>query len=103
MTKQERHLWYDFLRKYRVKVYKQKIIENYIVDFYCPAAKLAIEIDGNQHQIDEIYECDQQRTQVINEHGIKVIRFSNADVDNRFESVCCVIKNEIDDRVKNIG
>ena len=98
MTKQERHLWYDFLRYYPVKFYKQKVIGNYIVDFYSPAAKLAIEIDGNQHKIDEIYERDLLRTQVINKHGIKVIRFSNADIDNEFETVCELIKREINNK-----
>ena len=98
MTKQERHLWYDFLRYYPVKFYKQKVIGNYIVDFYSPAAKLAIEIDGNQHKIDEIYERDLLRTQVINKHGIKVIRFSNADIDHEFETVCELIKREINNK-----
>ena len=49
MTPQERKLWYLFLRDYSVKVYKQRIIGSFIVDFYCHAAKLAIELDGMQH------------------------------------------------------
>jgi very-short-patch-repair endonuclease len=49
MTKQERHLWYDFLRYYSVKIYKQKVIDNFIVDFYCHKARLVIELDGSQH------------------------------------------------------
>ena len=49
MTKEERHLWYDFLRTYPVKFTKQKIIGNYIVDFYCAKAGLVIELDGSQH------------------------------------------------------
>ncbi len=46
MTKEERRLWYDFLRSYPVRFLRQKIIDNYIVDFYCASAKLIIELDG---------------------------------------------------------
>lgn len=57
MTKQERHLWYDFLRFYPVKIYKQKVIDNFIVDFYCHKAKLVIELDGSQHYTDRCRLC----------------------------------------------
>ncbi len=100
MTIQERHLWYDFLRNRPYKVYRQRIIDNYIADFYCSAARLVIEIDGNQHQNDEIYKYDKERTRIINMYGIKVIRFSNKDVDERFEAVCTVIDNEIKNRIE---
>ena len=49
MTKEERHLWYDFLRKYPVRFLRQKVIDNYIVDFYCHDARIIIELDGSQH------------------------------------------------------
>ena len=95
MTKQERHLWYDFLRSYPVKIYKQRSIRNYIVDFYCAAAGIVIEIDGKQHQIDEIYENDTVRDSVLNELGIDVLRFTNKEVDEHFENVCSEIDRVI--------
>ena len=49
MTKEERRLWYDFLRTYPAHVYRQRVIGHYIVDFYCAEAKLVIELDGSQH------------------------------------------------------
>ncbi len=49
MTPQEKHLWYDYLRFYLVKIYKQRIIDNFVVDFYCAKARLIIELDGSQH------------------------------------------------------
>ena len=49
MTKEERHLWYDFLRAYPIRFSRQKVLGKYIADFYCAAAKLVIELDGGQH------------------------------------------------------
>ena len=72
MTRQERHIWYDFLRYYPAKVYKQKVIGNYIVDFYCHAARLAIEIDGSQHYMDEGAARDEVRTRYIASCGVEV-------------------------------
>ena len=95
MTPQERKLWYQFLRKHPKKFYKQKIIGNDIVDFYCHAAKLAIEIDGSQHYADEQQEYDEIRTSFLCAQGIKVIRFSNKDVDNNFDDVCREINQNL--------
>ena len=88
MTRQERHLWYDFLRGYPVKIYKQRIIENYVVDFYCSQVRVAIEIDGSQHYCEEGARKDNTRTKVLEKYDILVLRFSNRDVDDRFEGVC---------------
>ena len=95
MTPQEKHLWYDFLRNHSVKFYKQKIIDNFIVDFYCHSAKLAIEVDGSQHYTEEGLEYDKERTQLLNGYGIEVIRFSNLEIDNNFEEVCRMIEERI--------
>ncbi len=95
MTKQEKHLWYDFLRTYRLRFLRQKVIENYVVDFYCSKAKLVIEIDGGQHYTEEAMEYDKKRTEILEGYGLKVIRFTNLDIDNNFEGVC----NNIDDIV----
>ena len=91
MTRQERHLWYDFLRHYPVKIYKQRIIDNYIADFYCHSARLVIELDGSQHYTFEGTNYDAVRTERLEEYGLSVLRFSNRDVDDNFEGVCRVI------------
>ncbi len=88
MTPQERHLWYDFLRYYPVKVYKQRIIGQYIVDFYCAGAKLVIEVDGSQHYEDQEREKDHMRTAYLESLGLTVVRYSNADINVRFQAVC---------------
>ena len=99
MTPQERHLWYDFLRNYEVNVYKQRIINNYIADFYCHAARLVIELDGSQHYTPEGRSYDEARTDIIEMYGIEVIRFANADVDDNFYGVCYVIDKKIKERI----
>lgn len=100
MTKQEKHLWYDFLQKYPIKIYKQKVILNYILDFYCDKIKLAIEIDGSQHYSEEGIQHDIERTENLNTLGIKVLRFSNRDIDTNFNGVCTTIHNEIQNLIK---
>lgn len=98
MTRQEKHLWYDFLRHYPIKIYKQRIIDNYIADFYCHQARLVIELDGSQHYTPDGKSYDQERTAVLNEYGLLVLRFTNTDVDDHFEGVCYLIDKTIKDR-----
>ena len=88
MTLQEKQLWYQFLSKYPVRMLKQKVIGNFIADFYCANAKLVIELDGSQHYMDEGLAYDEARTAAINAYGIEVIRFSNSEVDENFAGVC---------------
>ncbi len=95
MTKEERHLWYDFLKKLPVTVNRQKVIGNYIVDFYIATSKFVIELDGSQHYKEKGIESDEKRDAFLNDLGIKVLRYSNLDVNQRFESVCKDILNEI--------
>jgi very-short-patch-repair endonuclease len=102
MTKQEKHLWYDFLQHYPVHVYKQRVIENYIADFYCPSAKLIIEIDGSQHYTKEGIEYDEIRTEILEQYGLKVLRIANIDVDNNFIGICETIHDEIENRTNKI-
>ena len=94
-TKQENRLWYDFLRNYSPRFTRQRIVGNYILDFYCAKAKLAIELDGSQHYEESSIEYDLTRTKFLESLGIKVVRFSNLDVDNNFEGVCEVIHLEV--------
>ncbi len=91
MTPQERRLWYDFLKPLPVTVHRQKVIGNYIVDFYCASAKLAIELDGSQHYEDTGAAADRQRDAELQKLGITVARYSNEDVNRNFDGVCCDI------------
>ena len=88
MTKEERHLWYDFLKDYPAKFYKQKIVGNYILDFYCEQAKLAIELDGSQHYEEDGQEYDRLRTEYLESLGTRVLRLSNDDIKKNFRGVC---------------
>ena len=88
MTPQELRLWYRFLRTYPIKIYKQRIIGEYIVDFYCHAAKLVIEIDGSQHYDPQGIAYDKSRAAYLESLGLQIIRFSNADINVRFAAVC---------------
>ena len=99
MTRQERHLWYDFLRYYPVKIYKQRIIDNFIADFYCHKARLVIEVDGTQHYMPKGREYDNARTEILEKYGLCVLRFSNRDVNENFEGVCLVIDKTIKERL----
>jgi very-short-patch-repair endonuclease len=87
-TPQENHLWYDFLSKYEVRFQRQKAIDNFIADFYCHNAKLIIEIDGAQHYTPEGKQKDEFRTEILEGYDLKVIRFTNDQIDRNFEGVC---------------
>ena len=88
MTKEERHLWYDFLRDYPLRFLRQKVIGKYIVDFYCAKAQLVIELDGSQHFEPEEIQKDADRTAFLESYGIQVIRIPNNDVTQNFPGVC---------------
>ena len=96
MTKEERHLWYDFLKVLPITVNRQKVIGKYIVDFYIASLKIVIELDGSQHYEQSGIESDTKRDEFLNSLGIQVLRYSNADVNQRFEGVCQDILNKID-------
>lgn len=95
MTPEEKKVWYQFLSKSSLRFQRQKTIGNFIVDFYCHAAKLAVEIDGSHHYEEDISIYDLERTKILNSFGIKVIRFSNSDVRNNFSGVCFKILEEL--------
>ena len=97
MTPQECHLWYDFLKNYPIRFQRQKTIGRCIVDFYCHAAKLAVELDGSQHYKDiHQHNRDTERTLYLNAMSVESMRFPNACMDRDFAAVC----NMIDKRVK---
>ena len=96
MTKEERHLWYDFLKDYPVRFYRQKILGRYIVDFYCAGAKLVIELDGSQHYDPNEIKRDKERTAFLKQYGLTVLRIPNNEVIRNFRGAC----EYIDDYVK---
>ncbi len=92
MTRQERHLWYDFLKDYPVRFQRQKAISDYIADFYCHEAKLVIELDGGQHYASEqAVQSDNERSKILEDMGLNVIRFTNIQIDKNFSDVCAAI------------
>ena len=100
MTPHERKLWYLFLRKYPVKIYKQRIIGRFIVDFYCASAKLVIEVDGSQHYEPQGMTYDAERSAFLSSLDLKVLRFSNRDIDREFHGVCEQIDITIQSRLQ---
>ena len=100
MTPHERKLWYLFLRKYPVKIYKQRIIGRFIVDFYCASAGLVIELDGSQHYEPRGLAYDAERSQFLMSLGLEILRFSNRDIDRDFRGVCTQIDIIIQKRLQ---
>ena len=98
MTQQERHLWYDFLKDYPVKVYKQRIIESFIADFYCSSALLVIELDGSQHFTAQGIAYDQERSAIFETYGIAEMEVT----DEVFESSQSVVFDEAENRMHTI-
>ena len=96
MTEEEKHLWYDFLKRLPFTVNRQKNIGNYIVDFFIASKRVVIEIDGLQHELEENKVADKERDFRLLNLGIKVLRYSNNDVNNNFNAVC-------EDILKNLG
>ena len=87
-TKEERHLWYDFLRTHPVRFSRQKVLGKYIADFYSADAKLVIELDGSQHYEDIHAEKDAERTAFLEGYGLTVIRIPNNEVTGNFRGAC---------------
>ena len=100
MTKEERHLWFDFLKGYQTKFYNQRAIGQYIVDFYCAKAKLVIELDGGGHYEPEQCQYDMERTAFLDAYNLKVLRFTNTDIQKNFYNVCTTIDNVVKERLQ---
>ena len=99
-TKEEKHLWYDFLRQYPVRFNRQKVLGPYIVDFYCASAKLVIELDGSQHYSEEGSDDDKIRDRYLARLGIKVVRYSNLEITREFDAVCVDISEHVKERMQ---
>ena len=95
MTREEKHLWYDFLRDFPVRFVRQKVIGHYIADFYCAKARLVVEVDGGQHFTEEGFSGDAQRTQAMQAYGLQVVRIPNNEVWKNFAGVCEYIAQQV--------
>ena len=88
MTAEEKKLWYQFLKKLPFTVHRQKVIGNYIADFYCAKAALVIELDGTQHFETDRQKADVERDAYFRSLGITVLRYSNRQINQEFSRVC---------------
>lgn len=101
MTKEEKHLWYDYLKNYKVRFSRQKILGKYVADFYCAKANLVIELDGSQHYQEKELDYDKARTEYISKFNIKVVRIPNNEVNKNFDGVCRYIDMTVQQNLKN--
>ena len=99
MTKEERHLWYDFLRDYPVRFLRQKVLGKYIADFYCAQANLVVDLDGSQHYEPVEAARDQERDEFLKAYGITVIRIPNNAVMQNFRGVCEYLDSQVQQRI----
>lgn len=100
-TPQENNLWYDFLSKHKTRFQRQKAIGDFIADFYCDKAKLVIEIDGSQHYTEKGQKKDDFRTEILEGYNLKVIRFTNQQINANFKGVCDYIDLMVSELSKN--
>ena len=100
MTKEERWLWYGFLRNHPIQFRRQVVFAPYIVDFYAHRARLAIELDGSGHYEPAQMQYDEKRTDILRErYGVYVLRFTNLEIQRQFRAVCEQIDNCIAQRL----
>ena len=102
-TKQENHLWYDYLKDYPIRFKRQKPISSFIVDFYCHAAKLVVELDGAQHYNAQGLAYDKERAAILEQYGVKVLRFSNSEIECNFQGVCTAIDSAVRKRAEQLS
>ena len=95
MTKEEKHLWYDFLKRLPFTVNRQKNIGDFIVDFFIAEKRVVIEIDGAQHFESDNRDADKRRDDELMKLGITVLRYSNHEINKNFEAVCNDILNRL--------
>ena len=102
LTSEEKHLWFDFLHDFPIRFRRQERIGNYIVDFYCSKAGLAIELDGKWHNEESAQEYDFEREEYLKSLGLIVLRFENVDVHMDFNNVCNLISDTVEARLKQL-
>ena len=103
MTKEERKLWYEYLNNYPLRFRRQVTFGHFILDFYCAAVKLAVELDGSQHYGEEGLAKDAERTRFLESNGIVVLRFPNTDVTGNLRGVCELIDLTVQQRLEDLS
>ena len=102
MTKEEKHLWYDFLKNRPVRFLRQKVLGRYIADFYSAEAKIVIELDGSQHYENENRIYDEKRTEFLEQYGLKIIRIPNGEINKNFEGICRYLDKQIEQSLSQL-
>lgn len=102
-TKQEQHLWFGFLRNYPIRFQRQKTIDYFIADFYCHAARLVVELDGSQHYNAQGLIYDKERAAILEQCGVRVLRFSNLEVEHNFQGICSVIDLTVKEQLAHLS
>ena len=102
MTKQERHLWYDYLKSHSVRFVRQKVLGKYIVDFYSAKAKLVIELDGSQHYEEKAQAYDAARDMYLQAYGLSIIRIPNSEINDNFDGVCEYLNAKITAQISSL-
>ena len=102
MTKEERHLWYDYLRTHPARFSRQKVLGRYIADFYSAQAKLVIELDGGGHYTEDAKQYDDERTAFLQTYGLTVIRIPNNEVNSNFRGICDYIDRLVEQSLSQL-
>ena len=102
MTKEEKHLWYDYLKKCPVRFSRQKVLGKYIADFYSAEAKIVIELDGVQHFEKENRIYDEKRTEFLEQYDLKIIRIPNGEINTNFEGICRYLNKQIEQSLSQL-
>ena len=102
MTKEERHLWYDYLRTHPARFSRQKVLGRYIADFYSAQAKVVIELDGSGHYTEEARQYDAERTAFLEDYGLTIIRIPNNEVSHNFRGVCDYIDLKVEQSLSQL-
>ena len=100
---EKKHLWYDYLKDYPVRFKRQKPISSFIADFYCHAARLVVELDVSQHYDEQGLIYDKERAAIMEQYGVKVLRFSNLEVERNFQGVCTAIDLAVKERIEQLS
>ncbi len=102
MTKEEKHLWYDYFKKCPVRFSRQKVLGKYIADFYSAEAKIVIELDGAQHFEKENRIYDEKRTEFLEQYDLKIIRIPNGEINTNFEGICRYLDKQIEQSLSQL-
>lgn len=95
MTREEKRLWYEFLKTLPITINRQKVIGSYVVDFCCASKKVIIELDGFQHYEGKGLIKDAQRDEFLKSQGYVVLRYTNFDINTKFNDVCADILEKL--------